>query len=168
MGTCSQSPSRILLFRFSNIQYTMQCVSVLLVQITRAGYLAVLCFHFLPTVSPFLPPGGWVGGSARVLLGHGFVSYPLREMLTSHRCRCSLAVVLYLLVSHLGIVVFVVFSKLYMVWGGDFHRPTNATILSPSHPFLLVFVWTLKGRRQKSCKTELQAPPFQINFANPL
>ena len=106
MGTHCQSPSQILLSHFSNIQYTMRCVPVLPVQITGAGYLAVLCFHSLPTLIIFLLSVNWGWGNVQVLLGHGFVSYPFREMLSFRRCRCSLAVVLYLLVSLLGIVVF--------------------------------------------------------------
>ena len=85
--------------------------SVLPGQITRAGYLAVLCFHSLPTLILFLPPVSWGWGSARVPPGHGFVSYPFCEMLSSCRYRCKLDVVLYFLVFLLGIVVFAVFSK---------------------------------------------------------
>ena len=59
----------------------------------------------------------------------GLVSYPLCEVLGSHRCGCGLDVVLCLLVSLLGRVVFVVFSKIYMVLGGDFHCSTHAAIL---------------------------------------
>ena len=60
-------------------------------------------------------------------------------MLSSHRCKCSLAVVLCLLVSLLGVVVFVVFSNIYMVLGGDFHCSTHAAILVPPHQLARVF-----------------------------
>ena len=43
-------------------------------------------------------------------------------------CGCSWAVGLCLLVSLLGIVVFVVFSKIYMFLGGDSHCPTHASL----------------------------------------
>ena len=76
MGTCSQSPFQILLFRFSNIHYTVQCGSVLPVQITRAGYLAILCFQSLLTLISFLLLVTWGWGSARVPPGYSFVSYP--------------------------------------------------------------------------------------------
>ena len=62
------------------------------------------------------------------------VSYPLREALGS---RSSLAVVLCLLVSLLGRVVFVVFSKIYMVW----EEISAALLMLPSwlHPVLFCF-----------------------------
>ena len=118
MGTHSQSQSWILLFCSFNIQHTMPCVSVLPGQITRPGYLAVLCFHSLPTLIHFLQPMSLGGGSAWVLPGYSFVPYPFHEMLSSPRCKCSLAVALYLLVSLLGIVVFPVFSKYIWFWKG--------------------------------------------------
>ena len=63
----------------------------------------------LPPSSDFSPPAGSWGegrsGPARPRL----VSYPLRKALGSRGCGCSLAVVLCLLVSLLGLVVFVVF-----------------------------------------------------------
>ena len=105
VGTCPQ----VLLFRLSNIQHPVHLVSALRVQISRAGCLAVLGFHSLPVPTPFFPPGFGVGecsGPAWPQL----VPYPLRVMLSSHRCRCILAVVLHPLVSLLGIVVFIVFS----------------------------------------------------------
>ena len=69
----------------------------------------------------------------------GLVSYPLREVLGSCRCRCSLAVVLCLLVSLLGIAVFVVFSKIYVFLGGDFRCPTHAAILAPDSPVFVLY-----------------------------
>ena len=44
----------------------------------------------------------------------GLVSYPFHQVLGSRRCGCSLAVGLCLLVSLLGLVVFVVFSKIHV------------------------------------------------------
>ena len=61
----------------------------------------------------------------------GHVSYPLHEALSSRGCGCGLAVVLYLLVSLLGIVVFVLFSNIYSFWGGNSHCPTHVAILAP-------------------------------------
>ena len=87
-----------------------------------ARYLAVLCFLSLPTLILFLLPVILGGGSVWIPLSHGFVSYPFHEMLSSHRCRCSLAVILYLLFCLLGIAAFAVFSNICMVLGGDFHR----------------------------------------------
>ena len=104
-GTCPQ----VLLFHFSNIQHPVPLVSALQVQISTAGCLVVLGFDSLPIPTPFFPPGSGVGehsGPAWLRL----VSYPLRVMLRSHRCRGILAVVLHPLVSLLGIVVFIVFS----------------------------------------------------------
>ena len=104
-GTCPQ----VLLFHFSNTQHPMHLVSVLWVRISRAGCLAVLGFHSLPIPTPFFLLGSGVGehlGPAWSQL----VAYPLCVMLSSHRCRCILAVVLHPLVSLLGIVVFIVFS----------------------------------------------------------
>ena len=104
---------QILLFHFSSIQHPVHRVSVLLVRISRADYLAVLGFHSLPALTPFFLLGSGIGGRsgpAELQL----ISYLLSVMLSSCRCRCILAVVLYLLVSLLGIVVFVVFSKVYM------------------------------------------------------
>ena len=111
----------------------MQCVSVLPVRIARAGYLAVLCFHSLPAPTPFLPLGSWEAGSGEHSgpAGPRLVSYPLREVLSSRRCRCSLAVVLYPLVSLLDVVLFVGFSKIYMVLGGEFCYPTHTAVLAP-------------------------------------
>lgn len=71
-GNCSH----ILLFCFPNIQHTMQYVSARLVQITRAIYLAVPCFHSLPALTPLLPPVSWGGGIAWALLGHGLFITP--------------------------------------------------------------------------------------------
>ena len=105
VGMCPQ----VLLFRFSNIQHPMHLVSAFQVQISRAGCLAFLGFHSLPVPTPFFPEGFGVGehlGPAWPRL----VSYPLRVMLSSRRCRCILAVVMHPLVSLLGIVVFIVFS----------------------------------------------------------
>ena len=104
-GTCPQ----VLLFHFSNIQHPMHLVSAFRVWISRAGCLAVLGFHSLPILTPFFLPGSGVGEHS----GPAWpwpVSYPLHVMLSSHRCRCILAVVLHPLVSLLGIVVFIVFS----------------------------------------------------------
>ena len=67
----------------------------------------------------------------------GLVSYPLCEVLGSCGCGCRLAVVVYLLVSLLGIVVFVVFSKIYMFLGGDSHCRTHAPMLAPAANFLM-------------------------------
>ena len=61
--------------------------------------------------------------------GLGLVSYPLSKALGSRMCGCGLDVVLCLLVSLLGRVVLVVFSKVYVVLGGDFHCSAHATIL---------------------------------------
>ena len=108
----------------------MHCVSALPVRMTRAGFLAVLGSHSLSALT-LLPLVGWGG-----VRGHSgptgpwLVSYPLHKALGFRRCTCSLAVVLYLLVSLLGIVVFVVFSKIYIVLGGDFHCSTHAAILA--------------------------------------
>ena len=93
-GTCPQ----VLLFCFSNIQHPVHLVSALRVWISRAGCLAVLGFHSLPIPTPFFLPGSGVGersGPAWPQL----VSYPLRMLLSSRRCRCILAIVLYPLVS---------------------------------------------------------------------
>ena len=76
VGTCSQ----VLLLHFPNIQHTMQCVFALLVQITRAGYLAVLGFHSLPTLTPLLLPVGWGGGSAQVPPGRGLYLTPFMRL----------------------------------------------------------------------------------------
>ena len=57
---------------------------------------------------------------------------PFYEVLGSHRCGCSLAVGLCLLVSLLGIVVFVVFSKIYMFW-----EDISAALLMPPSWLLL-------------------------------
>ena len=62
-------------FPFSNIQHTMQCVSVLLVQISRAGLSAVLGSLSLPALTPLLLLGAGVRGT-RVLLGHGLYLTP--------------------------------------------------------------------------------------------
>ena len=100
---------QVFLFRFSNTQHPVHLVSVLPVQISRAGCLAVWGFHSLPILTPFFPLGFGVGDG----LGPAWpwlVSYPLHVMLSSHRCRCILAVVLHPLVSLLGVVVFIVFS----------------------------------------------------------
>ena len=61
----------------------------------------------------------------------GLVSYPFHQTLGSLTCECSLAVVLCLPVSLLGLVVFVIFSKIYMFLGVDFRCPTHAAILDP-------------------------------------
>ena len=108
----------------------MQCVSALPVQMTRAGYLAVLGFHSFPALTPFFLLGSGLGGCSGPA-GPRLVSYPLCVMLSSHRCRCNLAVVLCPLVSLLEIVVFVVFSIIYMFLGGDFCWTTHSTILAP-------------------------------------
>ena len=60
--------SQILLFHFPSIQHTVQCVSALPVQITRAGYLAVLHFFSLLTLTPFLLLVSW--GMGGVLRSH--------------------------------------------------------------------------------------------------
>ena len=85
----------------------------------------------LPPLSDSSPPAGSWGEGRLGPAEPRLVSYPLREALGSHRYRCSLAVMLYLLVSLLGIVVFVLFFKICMVLGGDFHCPTHAAILAP-------------------------------------
>ena len=86
-------------------------------KITRAGYLAVLCFHSLPILILFLPLVSWGGGTAWGLLRHCFVSYHFSyEMLSSLRFRCSLGGVLYLLVTLLEVAVFAVFSKYVWFW----------------------------------------------------
>ena len=110
------------------------CAPVLM---ARAGYLAFLGSHSLPGLTPLLPLVAGVRGPRVPPAGLGLVSYPLRDVLCSRRCGCSLALVLYLLVPVLGIVVFVVFSKICMFLGGDAHCPTHATILAL--PVFLVF-----------------------------
>ena len=110
----------------------MHCVCTL-VWMARAGCLAVLGSLSLPAPTPLLPPGAGVKGAQ--VLPRRLVSYPLHKVLGSRRYKCSLAVVLYLLVSLLGIVVFVEFSKIYMVLGLDFCCSTQAAILT-----LLVFM----------------------------
>ena len=70
------------------------------------------------------------------LTGLQLVSYPFHQALGSLKCVFSLAVVLCLLVSLLGLVVFVVFSKIYMFLGGDSHCPTHAAILAPGREAL--------------------------------
>ena len=84
-----------------------------------------------PPHSDSSPPAGSWGEGHLGPAGPGLVSYPSHQALGSHTCGCSLAVVLCLLVSLLGLVVFVVFSKIYMVLGGDFHCSTHAAILAP-------------------------------------
>ena len=94
----------------------------------RAVCLAVLGSLSLPAPTPLLPPGAGVRG-AWVPLGPGLYLNPLHEALGSRRCECSLAVVLCLRVSLLGIIEFVVFSKIYMVLGEISAVLLNTTIL---------------------------------------
>lgn len=67
----------ILLSHFPNIQHTKYCVSALPVPMTRAGYFAVLGSHALPTLTPLLLLGSWVGGHAQVPLGPACILSPL-------------------------------------------------------------------------------------------
>ena len=83
----------------------------------------------LPPRSDSSPPTGSWGEGRSGPAGLRLVSYPLHQALGSCGCGCSLAVVLCLLVSLLGIVVFVVFSKIYIFLGGDSYCPTHAAIL---------------------------------------
>ena len=109
-GTCPQ----VLLFHFSNIQHLVHLVSALRVWISRAGCLAVLGFHSLPVLTPFFPLGFGVGersGPSWPWL----VSYPLCVMLSSHRCRCILAVVLHPLVSLRNSCIYCIFINIYVL-----------------------------------------------------
>ena len=88
-----------------------------------------------------LPPAGSWGEACLGPAEPRVVSYPFHQALGSHTCRCSQAVVLCLLVSLLGLVAFVVFSKIQFFWeevfentkflGGDSHCPTHAAMLAP-------------------------------------
>jgi len=64
--------------------------------------------------------------------GPWLVSYHLREVLGSLWCGCGQNIVLCPVVFILGGVVFVIFSLIYVVLGGDFHCSTHATIFRPS------------------------------------
>ena len=106
----------------------MHCVCAL-VQNPGAGCSAVLGSLSLPADSS--PPTRGQGEGCSGPTGPGLVSYPLPEVLGSHRCGCGLDVVLCPLVSILGRVVFVIFSCIYVVLGNDFHCSTHAAILAP-------------------------------------
>ena len=82
------------------------------------------------------PPAGSWGEGRSGPAGLWLVSYPFRQVLGSRKCGCSLAVVLCLLVSLLGLVVFVVFSKIYIILG-DFCCCTHAAVLVL--PFIYFF-----------------------------
>ena len=124
--------SQVLLSCFPSFQHPMHALCVcVLVRMAGAGCSAVLGSLSLPALTP-LHPGR--SGPA----GPGLVSYPFHQALGSRRCGCSLAVVLCVLVSLLGIVVFVVFIKIYMFLGGDPHCPTHTAILALP-PVLLCF-----------------------------
>ena len=83
-----------------------------------------------PSCSDSSPPAGSWGEVCSGPAGPGLVSYPFHQALGARTYGCSLAVVLCLLVSLLGLVVFVVFSKIYMFLGGDSHCPTHAAMLA--------------------------------------
>ena len=85
----------------------------------------------LPPSSDSSPPARSWGEEHSGPTGLKLVSYSFHQALGSRSCGCSLAVVLCLLVSLLGLVVFVVVAKIYMFLGGDSHCPSHAAILAP-------------------------------------
>ena len=68
----------------------------------------------LPILSESSPPTRSWGEERSGPTGPLLVSYPFHQALGSCTCGCSLTIVLCLLVSLLGLVVFVVFSKIYV------------------------------------------------------
>jgi len=124
-GTCSED----LLPCFLSIQGPprMHCVCAL-VQVAGAGCSAVLGSVSLPLCLFFSCRELGKGHSGHAWLG--ILSYPFHQALGSRWCSCSLAVVLCLLVSLLGLFEFVVFSKIYVIMGGDSHCPTHAATFS--------------------------------------
>ena len=135
LASASGTHSLVLPPCFPSILDSTHALCLLSVLNPGAGCSAFLSSLSLPADSS--PPArGWGEGClgpARL----GLVSYPLREVLGSRRCGCGLAVVVCPLVSILGRVVFVIFSWIYVVLGGDFRCSTHAAILAP--PLRLIF-----------------------------